>query len=111
VVRKRSAADGVTHIFEPHIKRSTAATSGTCGADRSVLFDSGLGAVSLIGRFPWLAGSMAIASHTHFDHVGNHHEFVERAATVEHRFWNPYSANTWHSFRKLDMFDRCRRTG
>lgn len=103
-------ADGVTHIFEPHIKPFYRCNIWHVrGRDRSVLFDSGLGAVSLIGRFPWLAGSMAIASHTHFDHVGNHHEFVERACHPSEAqiLESPTPANTLATrFAKLDMFDR-----
>jgi glyoxylase-like metal-dependent hydrolase (beta-lactamase superfamily II) len=51
------------------------------GRDRSRLFDSGLGVVSLVEQFPWLAARplLAVMSHTHFDHIGNAHEFAERA--------------------------------
>jgi glyoxylase-like metal-dependent hydrolase (beta-lactamase superfamily II) len=74
--------DGVTHIFEPHIKPFYRCNIWHVrGRDSSLLFDSGLGVVSLAGRFPWLAERplIAVASHTHFDHIGNHHEFAERA--------------------------------
>jgi glyoxylase-like metal-dependent hydrolase (beta-lactamase superfamily II) len=108
--RSAPLADGVTHIFEPYIKPFYRCNIWHVrGRDRSILFDSGLGAVSLIARFPWLTNSIAIASHTHFDHVGNHHEFPERAC---HRLeaeilksptpWNTLATR----FAKLDMFDR-----
>jgi glyoxylase-like metal-dependent hydrolase (beta-lactamase superfamily II) len=74
--------DGVTHIFEPHIDVFYRCNIWHVrGRDRSLLFDSGLGVVSLVGQFPWLQSSplIAVASHTHFDHIGNHHEFAERA--------------------------------
>lgn len=74
--------DGVTHIFEPCIDVFYRCNIWHVrGRDRSLLFDSGLGVVSLIGHFPWLQSSplIAVASHTHFDHIGNHHEFTERA--------------------------------
>jgi len=50
------------------------------GRDRSLLIDSGLGIVSLAHEAPWLLDQpiVAVASHTHFDHIGNHHEFAER---------------------------------
>ncbi len=73
---------GVTHIFEPHIREFYRCNIWHVrGRDRSLLFDSGLGVVSLVGRFPWLRSDalIAIASHTHFDHIGSHHEFPERA--------------------------------
>src|SRR3984957_3266741 len=74
--------DGVTHIYEPHIDVFYRCNIWHVrGRDRSLLFDSGLGVVSLIGQLPWLGSAplIAIASHTHFDHIGNHHEFAERA--------------------------------
>ena len=51
------------------------------GRDRDLLFDSGSGVVSLIGQFPSMRDRpiLAVASHTHFDHIGSHHEFSERA--------------------------------
>jgi glyoxylase-like metal-dependent hydrolase (beta-lactamase superfamily II) len=75
-------ADGITHIFEPSIDVFYRCNMWHVrGRDRSLLVDSGLGVVSLVGQFPWLRESplLAIASHTHFDHIGNHHEFTERA--------------------------------
>jgi glyoxylase-like metal-dependent hydrolase (beta-lactamase superfamily II) len=51
------------------------------GRDRDLLFDSGLGHfslrrhVSLVTERPLIA----VASHTHFDHIGCHHEFPDRA--------------------------------
>ncbi len=78
----RDCADGVTHLFEPHIHVFYRCNMWHVrGRDRSLLFDSGLGAVSLVGEFPWLLERplLAVMSHTHFDHIGNAHEFVERA--------------------------------
>ena len=76
------AGDGITHLFEPYIDVFYRCNIWFVrGRDRSLLFDSGLGVVSLAGQFPWLrAGPLiAVASHTHFDHIGSHHEFAERA--------------------------------
>jgi glyoxylase-like metal-dependent hydrolase (beta-lactamase superfamily II) len=101
--------DGVTHLFEPHIRPFYRCNIWHVrGRDRSFLFDSGLGAVSLVGHFPWLKDAIAIASHTHFDHVGNHHEFAERACHVleAHILAAPTPANNLSTrFAKLDMFD------
>jgi hypothetical protein len=48
--RSDPLADGVTHIFEPYIKPFYRCNIWHVrGRDRSILFDSGLGAVSLIG--------------------------------------------------------------
>lgn len=70
--------DGVTHIQEPWIKPFFRCNIWHVrGRDRDLLVDSGLGAVSLRRQMPWLAERplRAVASHTHFDHIGAHHEF------------------------------------
>lgn len=75
-------AFGVTHIFEPFIHEFYRCNIWHVrGREGCLLLDSGLGVVSLTGHFPWLLGTplLAVASHTHFDHIGNHHEFPERA--------------------------------
>lgn len=75
------AGDGVTLIHEPYILPFYRCNIWHVkGRDRSLLFDSGLGVVSLSERMPWLHASplVAIASHTHFDHIGSTHEFDER---------------------------------
>jgi len=74
--------DGVTHIWEPHIKPFYRCNIWHVrGRDRDLLLDSGMGVVSLRARVAALAGRplLAVASHTHFDHIGSHHEFAERA--------------------------------
>ncbi len=57
------------------------------GRDRDLLIDSGLGVVSLRGAISTLSERtlLAVASHTHFDHIGCHHEF-------EHRLCHPAEA-------------------
>ncbi len=75
-------ADGITHIHEHCIDPFYRCNIWHVrGRDTSLLFDSGLGVVSLTGQLPWLLATplLAVASHTHFDHVGNHHEFADRA--------------------------------
>jgi glyoxylase-like metal-dependent hydrolase (beta-lactamase superfamily II) len=75
-------AHGVTHLFEPHIHVFYRCNIWHVrGRERSLLFDSGSGVVSLVRQFPWLRESplLAVMSHTHFDHIGSAHEFAERA--------------------------------
>lgn len=50
------------------------------GSQSDALIDSGMGVVSLRQQVPLVTEKklMAVASHTHFDHVGCHHEFDER---------------------------------
>jgi glyoxylase-like metal-dependent hydrolase (beta-lactamase superfamily II) len=75
-------AEGVTHLFEPHINVFYRCNIWhVAGRDRCLLFDSGLGVVSLVAQFPWLRDRplLAVLSHTHFDHIGNAHEFADRA--------------------------------
>lgn len=91
--------DDVTHIHEPFIK-----TFYRCniwhvrGRERDLLVDSGMGVVSLRRQVPLVSERpcLAVASHTHFDHIGCHHEFAER---VVHRdegelLAHPTRANT-----------------
>src|SRR5215831_831414 len=75
-------ADGVTHIWEPHIQPFYRCNIWHVrGRDRDLLVDSGMGVVSLRRQVAILAERpvLAVASHTHFDHIGAHHEFAERA--------------------------------
>lgn len=102
---------GVTHIFEPGIKVFYRCNIWHVrGRDRSLLIDSGLGVVSLAKQFPWLRAGplLAVASHTHFDHIGNHHEFSERACHPAEA--EILAAPTAHEtladrFATLDMFE------
>jgi glyoxylase-like metal-dependent hydrolase (beta-lactamase superfamily II) len=75
-------ADGVTLIHEPWIKPFFRCNMWHVrGRDRDLLFDTGLGHVSLAKRVTLLSGRplLCVASHTHFDHIGSHHEFADRA--------------------------------
>lgn len=74
--------DGITLIDEPHIQPFYRCNCWhvTDGAE-DMLVDSGMGVVPmrqwvrLVTERPLLA----VASHTHFDHIGCHHEFPHRA--------------------------------
>ena len=76
-----SLDDDVTYIREPFIK-----TFYRCniwhvrGRDKDMLVDSGMGVVSLRDHIPLVSERVleAVASHTHFDHIGCHHEFAHR---------------------------------
>jgi len=74
-------SDGVTRIFEPHAHPTTRCNIWHArGRDRDLLVDTGLGVLSLRS---WLAGLTdrpiaCVGTHSHFDHVGCHHEFERR---------------------------------
>jgi glyoxylase-like metal-dependent hydrolase (beta-lactamase superfamily II) len=71
-------ADDVTLIHEPWIKPFYRCNMWHVrGRDRDLLFDSGLGHFSLRDHVPLVTERelVCVASHTHFDHIGSHHEF------------------------------------
>jgi glyoxylase-like metal-dependent hydrolase (beta-lactamase superfamily II) len=73
--------DGVTLIHEPWIKPFYRCNIWHVrGRDRGLLFDSGLGHFSLRRHVPLVSERkiVCVASHTHFDHIGCHHEFPDR---------------------------------
>lgn len=81
----RRVGDDVTYIGEPFIKEFYRCNIWHVrGRDRDMLVDSGMGVVSLREHVPVITekACVCVASHTHFDHVGCHHEFEER---VVHR--------------------------
>ena len=77
-----SVGDGVTQIWEAHVKEFYRCNIWHLrGRDRDLLIDSGMGVVSLRDQVALVAerSLLAVASHAHFDHIGCHHEFAERA--------------------------------
>jgi len=79
--RTQRFGDDVTLIEEPHIKPFYRCNMWHVrGRERDLLFDTGLGHfplrrhVALVRERPILC----VASHSHFDHIGNHHEFADR---------------------------------
>lgn len=79
----RTLGDGVTWIYEPFVKPFFRCNIWHVrGRDRDLLVDSGMGVVPLRLHVPLLSGRplLAVASHSHYDHVGAHHEFAERLA-------------------------------
>ena len=76
--RIRPLSDGVTWIDEPYIQEFYRCNIWhNRGRDRDMLVDSGMGVVPLRQWVPLLSERPldAVASHTHFDHIGAHHEF------------------------------------
>ncbi|WP_439888106.1 MBL fold metallo-hydrolase [Pseudomonas sp. MBLB4123] len=73
--------DGISLIHEPYIRPFYRCNMWHVqGRTRDALIDSGSGLVSLREQLPWLTDRplLAVASHTHFDHIAGHHEFAER---------------------------------
>jgi glyoxylase-like metal-dependent hydrolase (beta-lactamase superfamily II) len=73
--------DGVTRIWEPHVIRVEQCNIWHVrGRDRDVLIDTGMGIASLRAAAKHLfeKALLAVATHTHVDHVGSMHEFSER---------------------------------
>lgn len=68
------------------------------GRDADALIDSGMGVVSLREHVPLVTEKhlVAVASHTHFDHIGCHHEFEQRCvhAAEADLLANPTRKNT-----------------
>lgn len=80
--RIRPLSDGITFIDEPYIQEFYRCNVWHVrGRDRDMLVDSGMGVVSLRQWVPIVTerALTAVASHTHFDHIGCHHEFEDRA--------------------------------
>jgi glyoxylase-like metal-dependent hydrolase (beta-lactamase superfamily II) len=80
--RVQHLTDGVSLIDEPHIQPFYRCNCWHIrGRDRDMLVDSGMGVVSLRDWVPLVTEKAltAVASHTHFDHIGCHHEFPDRA--------------------------------
>lgn len=80
--RVRAVGDGVTWIDEPHIHEFYRCNVWHVrGRDGDMLVDSGMGVVSLRDWVPLVTERPleAVASHTHFDHIGCHHEFACRS--------------------------------
>jgi glyoxylase-like metal-dependent hydrolase (beta-lactamase superfamily II) len=70
--------DDVTLIHEPWIKPFYRCNMWHVrGRDCDLLFDTGLGHFSLRDHVPLVTerALTCVASHTHFDHIGSHHEF------------------------------------
>jgi glyoxylase-like metal-dependent hydrolase (beta-lactamase superfamily II) len=79
--RLERKGDDITLIAEPYIQEFYRCNVWHVrGRDRDMLVDSGMGVVSLREWVPLVTERRltAVASHTHFDHIGCHHEFDDR---------------------------------
>ena len=73
--------DSITLISEPWIEEFYRCNIWhVLGSERDMLVDSGMGVVSLREYVPLVTEKrcLAVTSHTHFDHIGAHHEFEDR---------------------------------
>jgi glyoxylase-like metal-dependent hydrolase (beta-lactamase superfamily II) len=78
----RRYGDDVTLIWEPYVQLGIRCNIWHIrGRNRDLLVDSGSGVVSLKANVELLTEkpALCVATHSHFDHVGNHHEFADRA--------------------------------
>jgi glyoxylase-like metal-dependent hydrolase (beta-lactamase superfamily II) len=105
-------AHAITLIHEPWIKPFFRCNIWLVrGRDRDLLFDSGLGHFGLKEHVPIVTGRplLVVASHTHFDHVGSHHEFPDRAVHEAEAAILADPRNQWtlaDRYATEDMFDR-----
>ncbi len=79
---RADAGDGIVHVWEPHVVEKTRCNIWyVSGRERDLVIDSGMGLASLGAFLALKPGQrcLALATHTHFDHIGGHHEFSERA--------------------------------
>jgi len=77
----RKLDDGISHIWEPHVIAFMRCNIWHVpGRERDLLIDTGMGMASLKDAIADLLDKpvIAFATHTHFDHIGSHHEFAER---------------------------------
>jgi glyoxylase-like metal-dependent hydrolase (beta-lactamase superfamily II) len=79
--RTQRFSGDVTLIEEPHIKPFYRCNMWHVrGRDRDLLLDTGLGHFSLRRHVALVTEKtiVCVASHSHFDHIGCHHEFADR---------------------------------
>jgi glyoxylase-like metal-dependent hydrolase (beta-lactamase superfamily II) len=113
----RHVGDGVTLLWEPQvIPLMRCNIWHVRGRDRDLLIDTGMGIASLreAARHLLEKPVVAVATHTHLDHVGGHFEFADclvHAAEAE-RLQNPGRAGSLRADRMpLDYKEMLRRAG
>ena len=105
-------ADDVTLIHEPWIKPFFRCNMWHVrGRDHDLLFDTGLGHFSLRQHVKLVSerSLICVASHTHFDHIGCHHEFPDRCVHSAEASILADPRNDWtlaDRYATDDMFDR-----
>jgi glyoxylase-like metal-dependent hydrolase (beta-lactamase superfamily II) len=102
----------VTLIHEPWIKPFFRCNIWHVrGRDRDLLFDTGLGHFSLRQHVKLVSerSLVCVASHTHFDHIGCHHEFQHRCVHETEAVILADPRNEWtvaDRYATDDMFDQ-----
>ena len=74
----RRIDDDITLLWEPHVVPLMRCNIWHVrGRERDLLIDTGMGVMSLREAARYLLDKpvLAVATHTHLDHVGGHHEF------------------------------------
>jgi glyoxylase-like metal-dependent hydrolase (beta-lactamase superfamily II) len=109
--RIRRLGDDVTLIDEPWIHQYYRCNIWHVrGRDRDMLVDTGMGVVSLRNQVPLVTERplTAVASHTHYDHIGCHHEFPDRVVHSGEAdlLARPTRANTLAELVGDAIFDR-----
>ena len=105
-------SDDITLIHEPWIKPFFRCNMWHVrGRDRDLLFDTGLGHFSLRSHVPLVTerSLTCVASHTHFDHIGCHHEFSHRCVHSAEAEILADPRNEWTAagtYATDEMFDR-----
>ena len=82
---EKTIGDGITLLWEPHvIPLMRCNIWHVRGRDRDLLIDTGMGVASLHDATRHLIEKpvLAVATHTHLDHIGAHHEFEETLVHV-----------------------------
>src|SRR6185369_1510221 len=102
----RHLDDGITWLWEPYVVPYTRCNIWHIrGRDRDLIVDTGFGIGSLTTEMQHLFDRRitAVATHTHYDHVGGHHEFAECCVhAAEAAFLRPSRSET--CFTAMGMF-------
>ncbi len=79
---RRTIDDAVTLLWEPHVVPLMQCNIWhVAGRDRDLVIDTGMGVASLVDELADLVDKpvTAVATHSHGDHIGSHHEFDDVA--------------------------------
>jgi len=97
--------DGVTHLVEPHVHRIIRCNVWHVrGRDRDLVVDTSVGVASVADELADLLDRpvTCVATHVHYDHVGDLHEFADRRMhAAGAALMNPYREQMplrWSSF-------------
>jgi glyoxylase-like metal-dependent hydrolase (beta-lactamase superfamily II) len=77
---RKIISDEITLLWEPHVVPLVRCNIWHVrGRDQDLMIDTGMGVASLVDAVKDLLQKpvTAVATHTHLDHVGGHHEFPQ----------------------------------